>query len=163
MISFARTTDLSAVKRVVTTPEVWRRMVDDYAPSREQWEPNAEQSIWYVEVFSDDFHELQIDRDVSQAEVGIISLFPQSPHWAEIHTTLLPVAWGRCVPIGKAFLAWCWENTPFTCLTTHIPSYNRLALRMAEQSGMHHAGLIHDSFKRGGKLHSQYILEAIKP
>ena len=120
--SFHRTRDFALIQKILCDPRLWPRMVNDDAPPIETFHVSDNPRIVPVLV-----------RDRGEA-VGLFLLVPEGDQ-AEIHVAFLPDAWGRTVEATKRFLDWTWTSTRFHRLVGPVPSYNRLALRLALQSG----------------------------
>ncbi len=81
-----------------------------------------------------------------------------------VHTCLLPNAWGpRAKAAALGVREWIWQNTDCQRITTHVPEYNRLALRFAKQSGLVQFGLNLNSWKKNDKLHNVIELGISRP
>ena len=151
-MTFERTTNWALIKSIVTHPKIYPHVSDDSSPQAEQWEPARHESIWYVIVRDDD--EL----------LGMWMIATHNAVLGEIHTCLLPNAWGeKARKAAKELGAWVWENTPFLRITTEVPEYNRLAMRFAKLAGMAEFGRNPKSFLRHGKLWDVVLLGISKP
>jgi RimJ/RimL family protein N-acetyltransferase len=149
---FERTGDLELVRRILTHPRIWRHISDDGSPPPEEFRPPEHPSIWYVLVW--DGEEL----------LGLWMLVPHNTVCWEIHTALLPQAWGeRARRAARECVAWIWRETPCQRLITAVPASNRLALRFAERAGMRVWGVNEKSFLRGGRLEDQIMLGLSRP
>jgi RimJ/RimL family protein N-acetyltransferase len=77
----------------------------------------------------------------------------------EVHTALLPKAWGpRARAACGAVIKWVFDTTECRRLITCVPDGNLLALRLAEESGMQAFGYNPRSLMRGGQLIGQHML-----
>lgn len=145
---FAFTRDLDLIRPAVTHERVYGRTTDDLSPAADAFQPP--EYCQYVAVYqSDEF-------------CGIFVLSPHNGILTEVHTALLPTAWGDSADIGRAFIQWLFSNTPTRRLITAVPEYNRLALRMAKSTGMAEYGVNPASFLKNGKLHDQIMLGVSK-
>lgn len=152
MFEFHRTKDYRAIREIITHPAIWPYVSDDFAPPVEQFQPIENDSIWYVLV-----------KDGDQL-MGMWMLVPNSPIWTEVHTCILPEGRGnRAREASILFIEWIWKNTPFLAVTTHVPSYNRLALNFAIRGGMKAVGMIPRSYQKNGHLMDQMVLGTYKP
>jgi RimJ/RimL family protein N-acetyltransferase len=147
MLSFERTHDMDLVKRIMSHRKVYPHVSDDGCPAREEFVPIAHPAIWYVSVLDDG---------------GVIGLFVFSPQntvcW-EVHTCLLPTAWGgRATEAARGVIEWIWANTPCRRIVTTVPANNRLALHLAERAGLEQFGVNAESWLKKGKLHGQILL-----
>jgi RimJ/RimL family protein N-acetyltransferase len=152
VIRFEPTTNLELVRRIITTPQVYRHLTDDACPPAEEFQPVNHPSVQYVLAFND-------------AELlGMWMAVRTNAVTVEVHTCLLPSAWGeRALAAARAFSAWIWANTPCRRITTTVPAYNRLALRFAERAGMTQFGVNPASFLKSGTLHDQILLGLSRP
>jgi RimJ/RimL family protein N-acetyltransferase len=142
---FEQTRDMALVHQIATTPSIFRASSDDGTPSAE------------------DFHvpshcAYAIARDEDGVLLGCYGLEPHNSISLEIHTCLLPSAWGRAQEITSAFREWLWQNTSAKRITTRVPSFNRLALRLAKACGMVEFGRDVKSFQKHGRLYDEILL-----
>jgi RimJ/RimL family protein N-acetyltransferase len=97
---------------------------------------------------------------------GYLGLFATHPHnlvTYEIHTCLLPRAWGeKALRAARAVVAWLFENTPCRRLITSVPEGNDLALHLAIKAGLIVYGVNPSSFMRHGQLLDQTLLGVSK-
>jgi RimJ/RimL family protein N-acetyltransferase len=137
----------------MTHHSIWPYISDDGSPPIEEYRPIESEQIWYV-----------IVRDIypdagTQEVLGMWIFHPQNSICWEVHTCLLPNAWGdrgqRAARIGPA---WVWENTPCRRIITNVPTTNRLALHFAVKAGMHIFGVNPASYKKHGTLCDQVML-----
>lgn len=126
-------------------PSIYPHISDDYSPSPANYK--LPEGYLYFGAFKDDEY------------LGGWTVGFETGSCVVAHTNLLPKAWGQAVEIGKAFEAWFWNAVPqVTCLTGHIPEYNKLALRLALKCGFKKWGFIPDSFKKNGKLYGMTLV-----
>jgi RimJ/RimL family protein N-acetyltransferase len=99
------------------------------------------------------------------AEVlGCFLLVQQTPIVTEIHTALLPAAWGaRARAAAQGIVLWLWANTECERLITSVPAYNRQALKYAQRAGMTQYGVNPRSYKKRGALVDQILLGLSRP
>lgn len=152
-MTFKRTADMGLVHKIVTTPNVYRASADDYSPLPDKWVPVEDQNIWYILAYDDDPNNM----------MGLFALYPSSAIRAEIHTCLLPHARGQSVHFGQGVLQWIWRNTPFLRVVTQVPSFNRLALRMALNCGLQAFGEEPRCYMKDGELHDVLHLGVSRP
>ena len=147
MVTVERTHDMEAVKRAITHPRVYPALVDDFSPPAESFTPIEHDAILYLAV--------RVDGNAA----GVFMLVPVNGCTMEIHTALLPQAWGANGTLAqKALLDWVWDNTQCERLITQVPAYNTLARRYAERAGLTVYGVNPRSFKRNGQLHDIVLL-----
>lgn len=145
---FAFTRDLDLIRPAVCHETIYRNVVDDNAGPAEEFQPP--EMCLYATVWQSDEY------------MGLFAMVPRSSIMADLHTSLLPKAWGKAVDIGRAFIPWAFANTQFRRFTGSIPECNRLALRMAKSCGMTEFGVNPASFLKNGKLHGLVMLGVSK-
>ena len=152
MYSFERTEDVDLIRYVIAHPKVYGRASDDFAPPREQYQPNMDPRIWYVLA--------KLDGLV----LGLWGLFPHSDILWEVHTCLLPHAWGTVGhEASLAFLEWLWKHSPCRRLITSVPEFNRVAKRFAERAGMVEYGVNPLAYQKTKVLHNLIMLGCSRP
>ena len=122
-MTFSRTTDYPLIRHILTQPQCWRRMVNDAAPEPASLPIEARPDLQYILA-----EEWQYP--------AALFLLRDCGTFGEVHFCFLPHAWGRSEAIAREFLAWVWANTDFKRLVGPVPSYNRLALKLAKQAGL---------------------------
>lgn len=147
MITFERSFDYALIRTIVTHPRIWPFISDDGSPPVEQYRPIESEAVWYV-----------VARDGAEI-LGLWMLHPHNAVCWEIHTCLLPGAWGdRALEAARLFPEWIWANTVCRRVVTNVPDYNRVALKFAWRSGMLEYGVNPASFLKNGKLYDQVCL-----
>jgi RimJ/RimL family protein N-acetyltransferase len=151
MLTFERTQDLELVRSILTHPRIYPWISDDGAPAAADFQPVDHPAIWYVLV-----KEQLCGGD---RVLGLFLFTPQGAACWEVHTCLLPIAWGRRAAAAAAGAAeWLFEQTSCSRIVTTVPAYNRLALRFARAAGMTEYGRNPASYLKNGKLHDQVLL-----
>ena len=152
MIKIERSTDYALIKGVMTHPAVYRHLTDDTAPPAGEFRPIESDLIWYLVAWDGD--EL----------LGLWLLHPHTAVCWEIHTALLPDAWGaRARRAAQVMLKWVWTWTPCRRIVTGVPQGNRLAYRFAIAAGMEQYGVNEASFIRDGRMQDQICLGISRP
>lgn len=152
MIHIERSTDYALIRGIMTQPQIFKHLVDDGSPAADEYRPIESDAIWYLVVW---------DLNVL---LGVWILVPQNTVCWEIHTALLPHAWGeRGHRAAQAMLAWVWTNTPCQRIVTNVPVDNRLAYHFALDAGMEVYGKNEDSFLKNGRLLDQICLGMSRP
>jgi RimJ/RimL family protein N-acetyltransferase len=147
MIRFERSREYSTIGAIMRNPKLYGACADDFSPAREQFEPRTDDAIWYVLVWE------------GKVLLGLFALAPQNAVCWELHTRLLPEAWGSVAAAAAAgIVEWIWAHTPCLRLVTVCPAYNRLAIRFAERAGMSRYGVNPRSWQKGGELFDQVLL-----
>lgn len=143
-----QTTDAQWIKSVVTHKAIWPHVSDD-AATAESYQPPLIGVMW-LEALDD-------------ASLGLYLVHPHNCVTYEIHTCLLPNAWGdKAKQAAKLVLDWIFANTPCQKVITHVPETNTLALRYAKRAGMVVEGNNRKSFLKNGRLLDQIQLGITK-
>jgi len=155
-ITFARCSNLALIRAILTHPLVYPHISDDGSPPAEDYQPIEHPAIWYVLV-----------RDVTPEQEDLLGLWmftPQNAVCWEVHTALLPIAYGeRALEAARKLPEWIWNNTPCRRIVTSVPSMNRLALRFAVKARMEYYGTNKASFLKNGVLWDQECLGISAP
>jgi RimJ/RimL family protein N-acetyltransferase len=156
MIFFMRSTDYDLIREIMTHKAIYRHIADDSSPAAEDYYPVESDQVWYVVV-----------RDIVDSDVQVLGLWmfvPQNGVCWDVHTCLLPAAWGeRAHAAARMLPSWIWEHTPCRRIVTSVPSNNRLALHFATEAGMTIFGVNRASYLKCGVLHDQVCLGISKP
>jgi RimJ/RimL family protein N-acetyltransferase len=151
MITFERSFDYELIRRILIHERIWPHITDDGSLAREEYKPAEHDAIWYV-----------IVRDVREEGVDLLGLWmftPQNAVCWEVHTALLPAAWGARGQLAARLLPeWIWANTPCRRIVTNVPETNRLALHFAAKAGMKVYGVNRQSWMKNGVLCDQICL-----
>lgn len=126
-------------------------MADDFAPERAVWMPRYDPAIHYIAVFLKDDY------------LGLWIFMEESPVTWEIHTCLLPHAWGYSIPAFRELLEWTWEQTSCRRITGKVPSFNVAAIRLARLAGFERIGIDRKSFLKNGHLRDRVLFGISKP
>jgi len=146
-MTFERTKDYELVRQIVTHPDIYPFVSDDYSPAPNDYKPFESDSIWYV--LAKDGDEL----------LGMWSFVPDNAICWQVHTCLLPTAGGkRAKRAAKEMAEWIWQNTTCLRLVTNVPDYNRQASIFARWAGMVEFGRNPKSYMKTGILHDQILL-----
>ena len=153
MITFERTQDYALIREIMTHPKIYPYIIDDGCPPVEGFQPQENDAIYYVAV-----------KDEGEM-MGIWMLVPHNTVCFEVHTCLLPSAWGRKSRDAAAqFMRWIWENIKLcNRIITNVPAYNRIALRFARDCGMTEFGINQNSFLKNGTIYDQVMLGVTRP
>lgn len=147
MIRFERTRDMDIVRKILTHPAIYRHISDDFSPSADQYEPPEHESI---------LHMLALDGD---EVLGLWVFIPKNEICLEVHTNLLPNAYGeRSLIAAKEMAEWIWKHTSCERIITDVPDFNRHAFKFAKRAGMSEFGCNPKSFKKDGKLWDVHML-----
>ena len=139
MIEIRPTSDAQFIVSCVMNPKVWPHVACDGVHS---FDPEG---LIFVEALD------------GAERLGVFMLRHLNPLLVEIHTALLPIAWGnRAASAAKALLDYLTELGVRKAITM-VPVDNRLAKRFAMNAGMVHQGRITNSYPKGGVMLDQDI------
>ena len=141
-----RTEDISLIKSVLCHPEIYNRIQEDGAVSREDFEPPT--------------NAIYITDDQNKA----VMIY----HWAsnitlECHIHVLPEHRKEASIFCQLALEWAWDNTEATKIVAQIPDLYPDVLKFAIKNGFVIEGLNSDSYMKDGKIHSQFYLGIKRP
>ncbi len=152
-MTFQRTTDTWLVRSFLTDPKLWRRMVNDDAPKVEEFQVKDNSDITYIVGVE--------NRAV--AEALFLLCKTEQPNTAEVHFCMAPDVWGRSLEVAAGFLSWVWKNMSLRRLTAKLPSYNRLAKKLAEAVGFRQYGIRKRAGTRRGVSFDLLLLDLRRP
>jgi len=95
--------------------------------------------------------------------VALFLLCPRGDGAAEVHVCVAPSHWGRTERIVLGFLAWVWTATNLRTLVGPVPSYNRLALKLALATGFQKRDLLAGHGIRRGKPFDLIVTAVERP
>lgn len=145
-VRIRRTWDMALVRRVLEHPAIRRATADDTVTSAAK--PIVLPGLIWLNV---------------GGGRGIYALFQHNGILFEVHTALLPELWGAPARrAARALLRYVFQETACQKLITHVPVFNRLALRYALEAGMQREGINRASFLRDGQAHDQILLGMTK-
>jgi len=137
------TTDYDFIKLVTKNPDVWPWVSDDNSDFN-NYEPDKNMVYLLVED--------------SEEKIGYFALTPINSICFEIHTTMLPKAWGKVINYTKEVVMWIFTHTRCMKIITFVPESNKKALKLAQRTGLLIQGFLDKSFIKNGELIGQYIL-----
>ena len=146
MITVERVYDMDAIRKIVTAPEVYSHISDDGSAKAEDFTPADSEQVIYLGV--------KKDGDLR----GVFAYIPQNAACIEVHTCLTRSLWGHSCEAAKESVKWIWENTRFVRIMTNVPTYNRLAMKLAVKAGMKKFGQNPRSFLKGGVLYDLVMM-----
>lgn len=153
MVEVRRIYDEGLIRDTITHPKVYPAASDDGSPTVDSYKPPVSPYVMYLGCYDDE-----------SRYVGLFMLVTVNVATVELHTFMLPKAWG---PKAKACAAaaadWIWENTKFIRIITVIPDFNRLAIKFAETGGMSRYGLNPQSWLKNGKVFDTVLMGISKP
>ena len=146
-ITITRSYDYELIRRIMTDPQVYDGARDDHAPARDKFFPQENDLILYLLASKDN------------DTFGLFVVAPQTLTCWEIHTRMLPRAWGKySVDAGKAVIQWIFQNTVCERLVSNVPAFHRAGLIYSLKCGLTPFGLNPRSFRKDGKLHDQTLV-----
>lgn len=149
-----RTRDAALVKAVMTHPAIYPHITEDGGPTPEHFDPSrsvAIDAMYFLAIWD------------GNTNAGVFMVHPHTTITYEVHTCILPAYWGEKAKLAAhALLEWMFSQTPCRKLITHVPIYNRVALRFAQQAGMRIEGINRASIMKNGKPMDQYLLGILK-
>lgn len=147
-IRLERTRDYGLIARIMTHPQLYPWIADDFYPAPENFWPMESEAIYYL---------LALDADDL---LGVCMTHPINARLWEVHHAILPEAWGkRALAIARALESWLWENTPARSAIGFTPACNRLACRFAARAGMRQVGRLTGCYQRRSELHDILIFQ----
>ena len=147
-MEFCRTNDLELVKRILTTPDVYEHMGDDYISTPEEFEPNPHSAIWYVIA-------------ACWTEIaGLFTLIPENRHCWKLHACMLPDATSiEKWEAARGIVPWLEERTECRRLIAEVPRSNKPAIVYGTHGiGMLYVGTHPKAFMKYGRLQDLIIL-----
>lgn len=139
--------DVGLIAETIRHPRIWPSVSDDGSGSPDQFTPTVSESITYLGMFE------------SGQFLGLFMLHPHNSICWEVHTCLLPAAWGKTANLCAALcIEWIFENTECQRLITNVPEDNSLAKRLAASVGMTKFGINPKSFLKNGIALDQIML-----
>lgn len=151
-VAFEPTTDLERVRQILTEPRCWAQMANDHSVDPQAIQvPEGPQHLYLLAKHAG-------------CTMGLVMLSKRSLICCEMHTSMLPWAWGDLVyRAAIGILPWIWENTEYLRVISYVAERNRLALRVAKTAGLDQWGTNAGSIMRGGILESEIWLGASRP
>lgn len=138
-------TRASIIRGVATHPKIWPYISDDYCEAPEDFCPDP--TTLYLGAFA------------GEACVGIFAYHSHGRVVAEVHSCMVPEWRGHiAIRAARDSLAYVFDTTDTKKVITHVPNYNRAALRFAEAVGMTREGVNRASFLKNGILYDQILL-----
>jgi len=139
--------DEALIGSTLRHPRIFPHIRDDACPDACSLKVALSDSLFYLGVYE------------GESYLGLFLVHPHNLILFEVHTCLLPPAWGpTAVRAAKALIAWVFEHTSCRRLVTSVPDGNLLALRLARRAGMSEYGVNPRSILRDGELLDQTLL-----
>lgn len=146
-VKIQRIHDRELISRTMAHPRVYPHISDDGCPPRQDFAAHLDDSLIYLGAFDGGEY------------LGLFLAHPQNLVCYEVHTCLLPSAWGESALLAStACRDWLFSNTPCVRIITNVPDGNDLALSFAKRSGMSEFGRNPKSIQVNGILLDQVLL-----
>lgn len=140
------------IRAVMTHPDVYPAISDDFCPDAALFQPVDHPSFLYVFAFC------------GAQLLGLWLFVPQNGVCWEVHTCLLPGhGYRRGREAAKLLAQWVWAHTNCRRIVTNVPSFNRQARLFAQAAGMKPYGVNPNSYLKHGQLHDQIMLGLSRP
>ena len=144
-LTIAPVSDAEIIRSVAGHPKIWPYISDDFCGKPEDFKPDKD--------------DLYLGAFAGETCVGIFAYHAHSQVLAEVHSCVLPEWRGEpAIQAARDSLAFVFDKTPVKKVITHVPVYNRAALRFAERVGMVKEGFNRASFMKNGVLQDQTVL-----
>jgi hypothetical protein len=150
---FERTTDYSLIRRILTDPDIYDRMGDDFLPPRNDFAVNRHPAIWYVLVVE------------GSKLLGMFCFSPENQICWSAHVALFRGIHPRVThQAGAEIVEWLWRHTRCERLIASVPLSNPAAVRFgARAMGLIRYGVNPRSFLKHGQLHGQVLMGRSRP
>ena len=139
-----RTYDEPGIKSVITHPDIYPRLIDDFSPKAYDWRP-ARNRI-YIKGETDRIF-------------GIVSAVPKSTIVYNVHINVIPeYRKDFAEEFAHRAIQWIWDNTEAKKLVAEIPEYHQNVVNFAQNVGFQIEGINLNSIQKDGKLYNQIYL-----
>lgn len=142
MIQFEQTTDTNFIRECMTSPHAWRAGSDDGMIG-------IDPKLFFIKLDGKIW--------VKAGKYGLFVGEARNSVTYEVHTFMLPSARGKSVEIAKSAMQWLFNNSACLRITTTVPEYNKLAIRLSRKVGMELMGINKRSFMKDGVLYDQKL------
>ena len=145
--SIRLTSDAAMVNAIMRHPKVYPYISDDYSSNPAEFDCSQAMKangVWFLLV--------------EPGPLGVFMVHCHTRSILEVHTCLLPSARGMARGIAEKAMRFIFDNLPCDKLITWVPEDNRLARKLALDSGMMEEGFSPKSWKKGGKMLGRYLL-----
>jgi RimJ/RimL family protein N-acetyltransferase len=146
-IRMDRLFDRALIAETLAHPRIYPHISDDFSPPPDEADTAINDAAIYLGAFRGDSY------------LGLFLLHAHNGVLFEVHTCLLPAAWGdNALACASGCITWAFQHTPCRRLITSVPTDNPLAHRLAVRAGMSEFGRNPRSILRGGQLLDQVLL-----
>jgi RimJ/RimL family protein N-acetyltransferase len=141
------TEDTKIVKEFLTLPNVWRMSTDDSFK-------NVNPKLLFIPDINCKY--------ILVHDVGLIVVLPFQEQIYNVHIGFKKASYGLATKYCLEALEWFWVNSDAIEVRTSIPSYNLLALRLANKIGMKQVGFERSNFIKDDIAYDSYIYKVNK-
>lgn len=141
-------TDPEMIAETMRHPKIYPHITDDSSPAADDFKPPVNDGRFaFIGLFD------------GAEYLGLFMVHAHNCATVEVHTCLLPSAWGRrAIEAAKTCIQFIFDTTDYVRFVTNVPQNNPLALRLAVKAGMVEYGLNPRSHRKDGVLHDQILL-----
>ncbi len=140
------TQDRELVKSILTDPDLYKLISDDFSPLAKDFEPIWDDSRIHLLVKKED------------KVIGVTIGHFISGCCMVGHFNILPKYWGDNKDANRACIDWVFENTNAIKCIAFIPEYCKEVLKSALSMGCYEEGYIANSILKDGKLYGQWLV-----
>lgn len=136
--------DLYLINQAVMHPKINKSVSDDFTAGQKI--TTSDGFMWLGIFDKNDY-------------LGLIMAHAHNTVLYEVHTALLPKAWGsKAIRCCELIVSWLIENTDCERIITSVPENNTLALRLAKKTGFKEYGFNPNSILKDNNLIGQTML-----
>lgn len=133
-----RTSDITAVARILNHPKVHPYVVDDGSAS----------------VFVPGENDFYI---MNKEKTGVVRVDQLNAVSCMIHFAALPELWGKVRQFGLEAIDWGFRHTSYCKIVAMIPYFNRLTIKLCLGCGFSEEGCVTKSFLKNWKFYDQIV------
>lgn len=148
---FTTSTDYDLITWILTNPKCYAAMPPDDAPPAREFRVGPMEGVRWVIGW------------VGAVPICTVMLVRKHKK-AHMHFCITPRAWGKANEIAERFLGWLWKaDKQLRELIALVPSYNRMAIRMANRAGFRLDGIEPSDNTKHGKRFDMYHFAMTRP
>ena len=141
-----KTTDMEAVRNFLTEPAIWEAISGDFTGSIEEYSPESANYLYIM-----GYDKLE--------PIGLFIIHKTDLNLFQCHVQVIPEHRDRyAVEFGSGAVKWVWDNTELNKLIALIPEIYPNVHKFAEVQGFKQEGYITNSYKKNGKMYSQWLM-----
>lgn len=143
-----RTFDYDLVDSILTHPEIYKTIADDFAPPANEFKTPRSEEIIYL---------------IDDQAIGVMVYSPASQIVMDCHVQVLPEhRKERALAFGKAVIEWLWRETGFKKINAQIPFLYPNVREFAERNGFVVEGINRGSYLKNGELYDKWYLGLVR-